>query len=170
MKTREWFLSVSVLFSVVAFSFSGSSMAATEPAPGKIDVWDFGAELLDAAVYNNRLTVDVINSWYAKSIKVGSNGQVLPSFTAGVLSWVAGTNDRLRTTNTSLTRYDENLGGASGYTGRVYVNAAAAAGRYLGLTLSEDDEVTIIALTQSGGGKINFQYGSRSRSAAKRIL
>ena len=158
MKTREWFLAVCVLFSVVALSFSGRSTAATGPAPGKIDVWDFGAEPLDATVYNNRLTVDIINSWYAKSITVGSNGQVLPGFTAGALSWVGGSNDRLRTTNTSLTRYDENLGGASGYTGRVYVNAAAATTRYLGLTLGEDDEVTVIALTQSGGGKINFQY------------
>jgi len=75
-----------------------------------------------------------------------------------VLSWVGGSNDRLRTTNTSLTRYDENIASVTGYTGRVYVNSAAATGRYLSLTLSEDDEVTLIALTQSGGGKINFQY------------
>jgi pectin methylesterase-like acyl-CoA thioesterase len=144
--------------SVYFHALTIENAAAIEPSTGKIDVWDFGAEQLDASVYSNHLTVDVINSWYAKSIAVGSSGNVLPSFTAGVLSWVGGSNDRLRTTNTSLTRYDENLGGASGYAGRLYVNSAAATGRYLGLTLSEDDEVTIIALTQSGGGKINFQY------------
>lgn len=158
MKTRELSLSVCVLVSLATFLCSGWSMAA-ESSSGKIDVWDFGAEQLDPSVYNNQLTVDIINSWYAKSIKVGSNGNVLPgNFTAGVLSWAGGSNDRLRTTNTQLTRYDENLGGASGYTGRIYVNSAAATGRYLSLTLGEDDEVTLIALTQSGGGKINFQY------------
>ncbi len=155
MKTSGLLLSVCVLSSVVG---SIESTAAAGPANGKIDVWDFGAEQLDASVYNNQLTVDGINSWYSKLIKAGSNGNVLPNFTAGALSWTGGSNDRLRTSNTSLTRYDENLGGATGYTGRIYVNSAAATTRYLGLTLSEDDEVTIIALTQSGTGKINFQY------------
>ena len=97
---------------------------------GKIDVWDFGAEQLDASVYNNHLNVDVINAWYDKSITPGTSGKVLPGFTAGALSWVGGSNDRLRTTNTSLTRYDENLGGAAGYTGRIYVNASAATIRF----------------------------------------
>ena len=128
MKRRTLFLSVSVLLSVATLSFSGRCTAAT-PEAGEIDVWDFGAEQLDASIYNNHLTVDVINSWYAKSIAVGSSGNVLPgSWTAGVLGWVGGSNDRLRTTNRSLTRYDENLGGASGYTGRLYVNSAAATG------------------------------------------
>lgn len=154
MKTSELVLSVCVLFSLVTLAFPGGSAAA-----GKIDVWDFGAEQLDASVHNNQLTVDIINSWYAKSITAGTSGNVLPnSWTAGVLSWTGGSNDRLRTSNKSLTRYDENLGGASGYTGRVYVNAAAATGRYLSLTLNEDDEVTIAALGQNGNGKINFQY------------
>ncbi len=126
---------------------------------GKIDVWDFGAEQLDASAFNNQLTADIINSWYAATITPGTSGTVLPSaWTVGALSWVGGSNDRLRTSNKSLTRYDENLGGASGYTGRIYVNSGASKTRYLSLTLKEDDEVTLATLTQNGNGKINFQY------------
>ena len=124
---------------------------------GKTDVWDFGAVQLDTALYNNQLTETIINSWYNSSIVVGSSANVLPSFTAGVLSWVGGSNDRLRTTNTNLTRYDQNIGSAVGYTGRVYVNGAAASGRYMSLTLSADDEVTVVTSTDSGG-IVNFQY------------
>ncbi|MDD4968142.1 MAG: pectinesterase family protein [Paludibacter sp.] len=124
---------------------------------GKIEVWDFGAAQQDTTIYKNNLTESIINSWYAPTIPVGSANNLLPSFTAGVLSWVGGTNDRLRTTNTNLTRYDANIASAVGYTGRVYVNAAAATGRYMSLTLSEDDEVTVVTRTDAGGN-LNFQY------------
>jgi len=124
---------------------------------GLIDVWDFGAEQLDAEIYNNQITVDLINSWYDPSIAVGSSGNVLPAFSAGVLSWIGGGNDRLRSTNTNLTRYDENIASVSGYTGRVYVNSGANKGRYMSLALSEDDEVTIVAKTDAGG-RLNFEY------------
>ena len=132
--------------------------AAIDPSNGKTDVWDFGAEQLDESTYNNNLNDDIINAWYDGSITAGSSGNVLPNFTAGVLSWVGGGNDRLRTSNTNLTRYDENLSSVTDYTGRVYVNSSAATGRYMSMTLSEDDEVTIVALTQNGSGRINFQY------------
>lgn len=122
----------------------------------KIDVWDFGAVQLDETQFNNHLTVDIINSWYAPTITPGSNGNVLPNFTSGILSWFGGNNDRLRTTNTIITRFDENIASVTGYTGRVYVNASASADRHLRLTLAEDDEVTIITKTD-GGGTINFQ-------------
>lgn len=131
--------------------------AAVDPSNGKTDVWDFGAEQLDTAKYNNQLTEAIINGWYDPAFTVGSSGHVLPNFTAGVLSWIGGTNDRLRTTNTKLTRYDENISTAPGYTGRLYVNSAANTSRYLSLTLSADDEVTIAAKTDAGG-VINFQY------------
>jgi pectin methylesterase-like acyl-CoA thioesterase len=131
--------------------------AIIEESNGKTDVWDFGAAVLDTSKYNNMLSVDTINSWYAGSITVGSTGNVLPSFSAGVLSWVGGGNDRLRSTNTNLTRYDDNLGGVASYTGRVYVNSGANPSRYMSLTLSEDDEVTIVAKTDAGGN-LNFEY------------
>lgn len=131
---------------------------ATEPSNGKTDVWDFGAEALDTLVYNNQLSVEAINAWYDPSIAVGSKGNVLPgSFSAGVLSWTGGGNDRLRTINTEITRYDENISSAPGYTGRIYVNSGANSGRYLSLALDEDDEVTLITKTDAGG-TINFEY------------
>ncbi|WP_017732187.1 pectinesterase family protein [Nafulsella turpanensis] len=136
---------------------SVANEATIEASNGKTDVWDFGAVQLDETLYNNQLTEEIINSWYDPSITVGSSGNVLPSFSAGVLSWIGGGNDRLRTTNTNLTRYDENISDAEGYTGRIYVNSAGATGRYLSLTLSEDDEVTIVTKTDAGG-TIHFEY------------
>jgi hypothetical protein len=133
--------------------------AAVEPSNGKIDVWDFGAEQLDAEFYNNRLDESKINAWYDSSITAGSSNNVLPSsWSESVLTWVGGSNDRLRTSNTNLTRYDENLSGVSGYTGRIYVNATGSTGRYMSLTLSEDDEVTLAMLAQNANGNIHFTY------------
>jgi len=125
---------------------------------GLTDVWDFGAAQLDELVYANQLDSATINSWYAETVVAGSSGNVLPaSWTAGDLSWTGGTNDRLRTTNTKLTRYDENIASVSYYTGRVYVNSSANTTRFLTLTLAEDDEITLIEKTDAGG-KINFMY------------
>ncbi len=132
------------------------NQAETETT-AKTDVWDFGAEQLDTAVYRNNLTVDIINSWYDASVAVGSSGNVLPGFTAGKLTWTGGGNDRLRSTNASLTRYDENIASVSGYNGRVYVNSAANTSRFMSLILNEDDEVTIISKTDAGG-HLNFEY------------
>ena len=79
----------------------------SEDSNGKIDVWDFGGAELDSNVYNNRLTADVINGFYDSSIAAGSGGNVAPSsFSAGNLSWVGGINDRIRTSNEAITRYD----------------------------------------------------------------
>jgi pectin methylesterase-like acyl-CoA thioesterase len=142
---------------VYIHGLSIENAAIIEEPTGKIEVWDFGAAQLDAGIYKNNLSVDIINSWYASSITPGTSNVVLPAFTAGVLSWVGGSNDRLRTTNTAITRYDENIGGVADYTGRVYVNASAATGRYMSITLSEDDEVTVVAKTDAGG-VLNFQY------------
>ncbi len=132
--------------------------AAIAPSNGLPDVWDFGAAQLDDTKFNNKLTEDDINAWYDASIAAGTAGVTLPSFTAGVLSWVGGSSDRLRTSNTNLSRYDENLSSVTDFSGRIYVNASGATGRYLSIALSEDDEVTIWALAQSGGGKLHFEY------------
>lgn len=137
---------------------SVENAAATTTSNGKIDAWDFGAEQLDSLAYNNQLNTEIINSWYNPSIQKGSAGNVLPStFNTGVLSWVGGTNDRLRTTNLNLTRYDQNIASVSGYSGRIYVNAAAASGRFLSFTLKEDDVITLVTKTDAGG-ILNFEY------------
>jgi len=125
---------------------------------GKIDVWDFAATELNTETYNNHLTETIINSWYDETVTAGSKDNVLPSFSANRLSWTGGKNDRLRTTNTNITRYDENISnGDTEYTGRIYVNASAATSRFLSLILEEDDEVTLITKTDVTG-TINFEY------------
>ncbi|MGD8847314.1 MAG: hypothetical protein PVI54_17475, partial [Desulfobacteraceae bacterium] len=78
-----------------------------------IDVWDFGAEQLlgENINYNNLLTVDKINDFFDEYIEPGANAVTFPmSFTVGDLSWSAiKTNNLLRTSNTLVTRYDENV-------------------------------------------------------------
>ncbi|WP_055411816.1 pectinesterase family protein [Nonlabens sp. YIK11] len=121
------------------------------------DVWDFGAEQLDPVLYNNLLTEEVINDFYP-GVTAGTAGVNILSFTAGDLGYVTnGTNDRLRTTNTALTRWDSNIASSPNFTGRLYVNTAGSPDRYLSLNLAEDDEVVINARTDSGG-IFNFEY------------
>jgi hypothetical protein len=133
------------------------------------DVWDFGAAPLDAAKYNNQLNEAIINSWYP-SVTAGTEGKPLPTgFTAGVLTYVGGTNsDRIRTSNTKLTRYDANscpsYVGNDTLTGNLYVNAGASTTRFLSLTLSADDEVTLYVKAGNGAGKLNFVYVSNPTS------
>lgn len=125
---------------------------------GLIDVWDFGATQLDASQYNNKLSVDVINSWYDASVTPGSSGNTLPDFTVGDLSFTGGGSDRLRTSNTALTRYDENIDEYEDFKGRVYINSSGATGRFFSIDLEENDKVSIWALTQNGTGNIHFEY------------
>ncbi|WP_051190508.1 pectinesterase family protein [Kaistella palustris] len=129
-------------------------------AQQKTDVWDFGAQQLDPAGFNNELTEAKINSWYTAA--AGSSNVVMPaSFVASDLSWTGGANDRLRTSNTNLTRYDSNVGpgAALGYTGRLYVNAGSATGRFLTLALQEDDEVSVF-VNSDAAGMLNFVYAA----------
>jgi exo-poly-alpha-galacturonosidase len=130
------------------------------------DVWDFGATQLDTNLYNNLLNETIINSWYASTITPGSvsTSNVMPvSFTAGALSWSGGASDRLRTTNTGITRYDTNVASVTTHNGRVYCNGNAtmagnsASSRYLGLTLAEDDEVKVVARGDTAG-LLSFAY------------
>ncbi len=128
---------------------------------GAVQVWDFGAEQLTSntdTTYVNMLNADSINGWYNDTITAGSAGYTLPDFTADELSWTGkSTSDRLRTTNTNLTRYDVNIGSNNTpYTGRIYVNGTALSTRYLTMSLLEDDEVTIAASSQNGIGVLNF--------------
>ncbi|MAN28310.1 MULTISPECIES: pectinesterase family protein [Mesonia] len=122
-----------------------------------IDVWDFGAQQLSNIVYDNQLTETVVNSWYDGSITPGSDGNTLPDFTVGDLSWIGGGNDRLRTTNTNLTRFDGNVG-SSDYQGRLYVNASGAVARYISLELNDNDIVQLVVNSQNGNGTLHFEY------------
>ncbi len=132
------------------------------------DVWDFGATQLDAVLYTNRLNVSTINSWYPNTISPGSvsTANTLPtSFTSGALTWVGASSDRLRSTNTAITRYDNNIASVTTYTGRVYCNGNASlvnglpTSRYFALQLNEDDEVICIARGDTAG-LLSFVYQS----------
>ena len=119
------------------------------------DAWDFGAVQLNTGVYNNLLNETIINSWYG-SVTPGSTAINFPvSFTSGALSWVGNSGDRLRTTNSNLTRFDTNIASVTGYTGRVYCNgtpnlsAGVPTNRFMRMMLNEDDEVTIISRTDT---------------------
>ena len=154
-----------IFYFLLLFFFVGFSIIKAQT---KIDVWDFGAAQFDPTIYNNMLDEATINSWYP-GVTPGTTGKNLPSsFTVGILSWTStsSTSDRLRTSNTNLTRYDSNgvpvtvASTSETLTGYLYVNASAATGRYLSLNLNEDDEVTIYAKSQNGTGKMTFEYTS----------
>ncbi|UKM66487.1 pectinesterase family protein [Flavobacteriaceae bacterium GSB9] len=127
----------------------------------KTDVWDFGAQQFDPVLYNNMLDEAKINAWY-DGVTPGTSGTNLPTnWTEGALSWTSSssTSDRLRTSNTNLTRWDENLGTSNpDYTGRIYSNSRSDS-RYFTITLAEDDELTVALLSQDGtADNIQFQY------------
>lgn len=127
----------------------------------KTDVWDFEAAQLDEVLYNNMLDENKINAWYT-GVTPGTSGVNVPStFTEGALTWnsSSSTSDRLRTSNTNLTRYDENVGSSNPeYTGRIYSNGRSDS-RSFTITLTEDDEVTFIVTSQDGtANNMQFQY------------
>jgi len=126
---------------------------------GKIDVWDFGAEELDPEKYNNMLTVDLINSWYDESIAVGTTGNTIKSFaTEDIMFNSSGkTNNRFRTTNAAVTRYDDKNkvytaadGTETTLNGFVYSNSGSTSRVWVGIKLYEGDILT--AYTSSNGG------------------
>lgn len=152
----------------IRFLFLGLLLNFSVANAQTIDVWDFGAAQLDNTLYNNRLNESVINSWYVSTITPGSVGtsNTMPlTFTSGALSWTGGSSDRLRTTNTGITRYDNNVASVTSHNGRVYCNANAPissglpTSRYFTLALEEDDEVKIIARGDTAGS-LTFMYES----------
>ncbi len=153
---------------IVTATFVGDDKAIyihglkVENSNGLADVWDFGAEQLDANLYDNMLDVATINGWYDAAITPGSNGNTLPDFTVGAVSWVGNpASDRLRTTNTSLTRKDENIYGATDATGLVYANGTTDGSiRYFTIDAQENDEITFKARSGNSGGNLRFHLVS----------
>ena len=130
----------------------------------KAQVWDFGAEQLDATTYQNILSVDEINSWYPSTVTPGSNGNDIGSFTASDtvnLKFDGGgkSNHRIRTTNTAITRKDEkSLKDANNvvYTGYLYSNASSTPSVYVEQEYQAND-------------KIEFYVGSNGGAAVYEI-
>lgn len=142
----------------------GASPALAAADPGKIDVWDFGAERLDEALYNNMLTADEINSWYPEGTVPGSDGNTIPSFQSGTgLSFSDGgkpNTHRIRTMNEAVTRRDnKDLVGEDGtvYQGYIYSNSGKNPDVYVALELNAGDKVTVIAGSNGKESLITFE-------------
>jgi exo-poly-alpha-galacturonosidase len=176
MKKTFYFI-VAVVLLVFSSKVSAAKIAKVAVGTSLTDVWDFGAEQLNSSVYNNQLTVSVINGWYSSSITAGSvaSTNLFPTpWTVGILSWTGGTNDRLRTANTSLTRYDTQAITTIADTtlaGYLYINATGTTtpARYFTMNLNEDDEVTLYMRCQNGLGKMNFLYAGTGGVAQQDI-
>lgn len=138
---------------------------------GKVDVVDFGAEALDAAAYNNLLTVDIANSFYGAETAPGSTGVNVGDFTVNdsdgnaFLKFCAGgkTNNRYRTTNEAITRYDakDKMDAAGNtYNGFIYSNSSSADTVYMSFYLYENDILKVMA--GSNGNAATYAFVSPS--------
>ncbi len=131
-----------------------------------IDVWDFGAEQLDTAIYRNMLDEAEINSWFPDQAP-GTSGVPLLAFTStdGELMFEANgkVNNRLRTTNTNLCRHDsKSLTDANGtvYSGYVYSNSSSTDKVYLAVKAYAGDILTVLVGSNGGNSTIHFQAPS----------
>lgn len=141
-----------------------SDLPAAQETPtlvgnGKVDVWDFGAQQLDSTKYNNMLTESVINSWYPSTVTPGSTGAQIGSFATSDLMFVAQgyVNNRLRTSNTNLTRYDAKpditVDGTT-LTGYIYSNNATNPTISLDVKAYKNDILTVYAGSNGGASTI----------------
>lgn len=158
-------------------SITVQNLAKASEDNGKVDVWDFGAAVLDTEKYNNNLDVDTINSWYPAGTTAGTSGNnfAVTTFTVGDLTWnTSKTNNRLRTTNKSLTRYDEGSSTGSvkgfncdelGITGCLYLNGSSGAGSF-SMNLLADDVVYVYVKMDNANDFITFTKAGESTPAA----
>ena len=121
--------------------------------PHEYDVWDFGAEDLQSTslvTYHNQVTVDQINAQYP-GVDAGTLGVNVPStgFDFGDVKYTPGAaNHRLRTTNTAITRYDNNSKkdvDGNVYSGFLYSNSSSTSNAYISIALQKGDRVVFWA-------------------------
>ena len=132
--------------------------------PGKLYVWDFGAEALEGENIVNMLTAEEINSWF-EGVEPGTTGKNIASFQTsdGLLRFNDGgypTTHRLRSKNAALTRWDDkNLTDADGnnYNGYIYSNKSADAGVYVAIKVNAGEKVTLVVGSNGGDSLINFE-------------
>lgn len=136
---------------------------------GKADVWDFGAEALDTAKYNNILTVANMNAnIYPDTVTAGTSGNANGDFTIDLdadgvinnndIAFTGGgkVNHRLRTSNTELTRYDtKTLKDVNGtvYNGYVYSNSGNNTAVSIQVYLYAGDKLDVV-LSSNGGNNL----------------
>ncbi len=139
----------------------------------KTDVWDFGADKFDEAEYNNMLTVDDINkNFYPEGTEAGAKGKNLASFKFGDLEFNDGgysTTHRLRTKNTSITRYDEKSGklGEEVLNGYIYSNKSSTSSVYIGIKLYDGDILTVYAGGNSAPATVTCESPSGELQSLK---
>ncbi len=138
-----------------------------------IQVWDLGAEQLDAATYQNMLTVDEINSWFTEA--PGSKGVTVSNITAseGINFKFVGagkSNHRLRSDNKALTRYDEKTKkDADGviYHGFIYSNAGSNTGVYVEQNYEVGDKIEFIVGSNGGAQTYVLESPSGTKQEGK---
>lgn len=140
----------------------------------KIDVWDFGAQQFDSANYNNKLTVDIMNSWYP-GVEPGTAGKDLAGFSVNggelVFNNNGKVNNRIRSSNQLLTRKDDktlkSADGSTVYTGYLYSNSSATSLINLEIQLSEGDIMTLYVA--SNGGKSTICVADPNGTIVKQV-
>ena len=143
--------------------FAITALTSLALSAQKAQVWDFGAEQLDATKYQNMLSEDEINSWYP-GVEPGTSGKTISDITASedvnfTFNGGGKSNHRLRSSNTNLTRYDDkSLKDANNvvYTGYIYSNASSTDKVYIEQTYEAND-------------KIEFYVGSNGGAAVYEI-
>lgn len=156
------------IHSIIVDEKSGGGEEPTPEYSDGIDVWDFGAEKLDETKYKNHLTEEILNAAYPEGTKPGTSGvEGILSFTVkdengnDDFKFDAGgkANNRLRTTNTKLTRKDEKsltIGDVT-YTGYIYSNSSASSAIYVGVKLNAGDIMTAVVSSNGGNYTITVE-------------
>lgn len=145
-----------------SFEVANDPEDVTKPVGnGKIDVWDFGAEQLDTSKYNNMVTEALVNSFPHYGEAKDNKGVTIGTFMIGSEMFFNGggkTNNRLRSTNKNLIRYDEKslTMGDTTYSGYLYSNTGSAA-VYTGHKLYPGDKLTVIVSSNGGDSTIYFE-------------
>jgi pectin methylesterase-like acyl-CoA thioesterase len=127
----------------------------------KTDVWDFGAEDLGSN-YNNRLDVATINGLYGDGVAAGSTNATIGKFSIddGDFTFeTSKTNNRIRSVNTDITRYDNKSLTANDGTvlsGYIYSNTPGDA-VYLTVECQADDVLTFYVGSNANAATYYFE-------------
>ncbi|MCL2558980.1 MAG: pectinesterase family protein [Turicibacter sp.] len=148
---------------------------SSEREDGKIEFWDFGGNIRDASFYINRLTPEMINAWYP-GVEPGTAGVTIGQFDAGDLSFRGAGNDRLRTENEALTRFDQRVWsfaaqpipaqwylegeqrGVIHLNGATNVNNGNPTRSMILHNNLEDDEISFYVTVENAANTITFEY------------
>lgn len=158
-------------------------LSFTMALEAQIKVWDLAGEQLGTG-YTNMLTTNDLNDIFYNGITYGNSGLsmaagtfVINSSSPGISYVTTSANqDRIRTSNTTQTRYDESAvpgpsaeapytNGTTNYVGGIYANGTGNHGRrHLLLDLVAGEKITVIMSLQATGGATNGTFTLRDPS------